>query len=212
MRKLNYSLTPREDILKIIPADAFGTVLDVGCATGILGAELKKRKAKVIGIEIEEELANEAGRRLDLVYKGDAETQDFPIQNGSVDLVIFADIIEHVKWPGGFLQKYLRLLKNGGYVVASIPNVQFYYVLWCLLRGEWAYRERGIFDKTHLRFFTLKSILRLLKGCGLTVVKIKRNYRLFESKCAYEKWAELLALGIFKNFFTFQYIILARKK
>lgn len=212
MVQINYSVEPREDILGILPV-LRETVLDLGCANGVLGEAIKKIGAKqVIGVEINHELADLAKNRLDAVYVGDIETENFKFKEDFFDLIICADVIEHLKTPEKFLETYLKYLKKGGHLIVSIPNVQYYFVLWSLLNGEWNYVDRGIFDKTHLRFFTLRSITRLLQSAGLEIIKINRNYRLREKYCSHHKIAKYLSLYFFRNFLTFQYVILARKK
>ena len=213
MEAINYSLEPREDILKVIPQNAIGNVLDVGCATGVLGKALKEKGAKrVVGIEINQLLANEARKNIDEVHCCNLENYAPLFKNKEFDLIICADVIEHLARPEVFLAQYLPFVKVGGYLVASIPNVQYYFVIWSLLQGEWKYCDRGIFDRTHLRFFTLKSIKRFFHACGLEIVNIERNYRLREQYCSHPRLAQFLSVGMLKNFFTFQYVILARKR
>jgi len=213
MSQINYSLVPREDILKRLPKTNFEIVLDVGCANGVFGKALKDLGAKkVIGIEKDAKLAKDARNNIDVVYLGDVESNDFHFNNSYFDLIVLADVLEHLKDPEKFLRGYKRYLKKDGKFIISIPNVQYYFVLWSLIKGEWKYVDRGIFDKTHLRFFTLKSIKRLLQSCGLEIVQINRNYRLREKYCSHQRLAKYVSLFFFRNFLTFQYVIIARKK
>lgn len=211
-KQKEYYLADRSDMVGLIP-EGCRRVFDIGCAGGLLGKALKERSnVEVIGIEIDPYAAKEAGKYLDKVFTGDAESGDFPLEKNHFDCIICADIIEHMRDPDAFLQKYKKYLKKGGVLVLSIPNVQYYHVILSLLRGRWDYKDRGIFDRTHLRFFTLKSIRELLEGHGFRIDSVKRNYRLLEHLCAYQKTARIVSLGIFKNFLTFQYIVRAVKK
>lgn len=213
MEQLNYSLEPREDILVMIPKGKLCNILDVGCANGVLGVSLKKYGAKcVVGIEKNQILALEAKNKIDRICIGDVEVSDFNFKKQFFDVIICADVIEHLVEPELFLKKYAAYLKEDGIFVISIPNVQYYFVLWSLLMGDWKYTGRGIFDRTHLRFFTLKSFKRLLNNCGLKIIKINRNYRLREKYCSHAKIAKLLSLYFFRNFLAFQYVISVRKK
>ncbi len=209
MPDINYNLLPREDILRLIP-NKVKNILDVGCANGVLGKKLKEKGLYVEGIEINKKLAQEASKYIDKVHVCDLDKTNIKFKN-EFDLVICADIIEHLKNPEEFLINYSKILSDEGYFIISVPNVRYYYVLWSLLKGEWKYADRGIFDKTHLRFFTLKSIKQLLKNCGLETVKINRNYRSIEKYCAYQTLAKYLSLYFLKDFLTFQYVILAKK-
>src|SRR3990172_1078180 len=97
----------------------------------------------------------------------------------------------------------------------SIPNVRHLSTIKELLfKGKWPYRERGIHDKSHLRFFTLKNIIELFEGAGLEVITIRRKFRLFErrSRKWRDKLAEMLAPVLCPELFVFQYLIQARRK
>jgi O-antigen biosynthesis protein len=206
----NISLTPRNDVLNLLPPSYWvgKTVLDVGCGNGATGEEIKKKGAKkVVGIELSKTLVKEAEKRMDEVLLCDLDEKTLLFKEKSFDVIICADVIEHLKDPEEFLIRCKQYLKKEGKILICIPNVQYYYVLYCLLRGVWEYKERGIFDKTHLRFFTRKSIHALLEKVGLKVLKMERNYRLREPYCMHENLAKYLSMYIFRDFLTFQYRI-----
>ena len=140
-------------------------VLDVGCGAGHLGRLLKERGHHVTGMELVPEEADEARQRLDAVVTADVEA-GLPFAPGSFDAVIFADLLEHLVDPWRVLREAAALLSPGGVVVASVPNVQNVDVVRRLLRGRWDYRERGILDRGHLRFFTLETIRRRCRAGG----------------------------------------------
>jgi len=82
------------------------------------------------------------------------------------DCIIFADILEHLKDPLVLLKNATSFLSDGGVIIASIPNIRHHTTIINLLfKGYWPYRERGIHDKTHLRFFTLKNIKEMIEDC-----------------------------------------------
>lgn len=204
----------RDDILNLIPQSA-KKVLDVGCSIGALGKQLKQRSnVEVIGIEINKEMASIAKNNLDKVIIADVEDLNFNdyFPSGYFDCVIFADILEHLKEPWNVVRNIIGILSRKGLVIASIPNVRHYTIIIDLLfRGNWPYRERGIHDKTHLRFFTLKNIKEMFDNSLLKVNKIERKYRIIEEPHPYNKFSRFFALPIIKEFLTFQYLILARK-
>ena len=107
----------------------------------------------------------------------------------SFDYIILADIVEHLRDPWDFLKKVRRFLKQDGRVIVSIPNVCHVTNLWNMLHGNWEYKEAGILDRTHLRFFTKKSFSRYLEQAGFKIQSIEPNIITDES---YEKLLESL--------------------
>jgi len=206
----------RDDILSLIPNNV-SKVLDVGCSTGVLGEQVKWRNnnAEVIGIEENEQMAKVAKEKLDRVIKGDVEKTnltDYLVHN-YFDCIIFSDILEHLKNPGGILKSATSFLSTDGVLIASIPNVRHYTTIISLLfRGYWPYRERGIHDKTHLRFFTLRNIEELFHHANLKIFRIERNLRIIERPHQINRFSKYFAFPPFKEFFTFQYLIVAKKK
>ena len=149
----------RPEILEHIPATA-RRVLDLGCATGTTGAALKARQdAHVTGIEIEAEYAREAATVLDRVIGGDAATP--PEDLGTFDTLIAADILEHLIDPWATLSTYARHLEPGATAVISLPNVGHWSTYAYLARGRWPRKPEGIFDATHLRWFTRRDAVDL---------------------------------------------------
>ncbi|MBN1383303.1 MAG: class I SAM-dependent methyltransferase [Elusimicrobia bacterium] len=209
----------RHDIINLIPKNA-KRVLSVGCGTGITEGALKDRGvAEVTGIEINENAADEAKLKLDKVIVGDVEQMTLPFEEKYFDCIIYADLLEHLKDPFGILVKHRRYLSDNGSVVTSIPNVRYYYVVLGLILGNWNYQARGVLDRTHLHFFTLKNIRNMFSNTGYEINKMKRNYRLIEQPVGFindSLPAKLLAkinyFYILREFFTFQYLIVANKK
>lgn len=205
-------LGQRPDIARLIPAGA-KVVLDVGCSTGVLGASIKaKTGAQVFGIEISEKMANEAIERIDKVFVGDAteiilkgELKDYLF-----DAVIFADVLEHLIDPWATLRAAATHLNPGGTIIASIPNIRHIDTIYNLvIRGYWPYRDRGIHDRTHLRFFTKRNIVELFENAGLSIDIIDTNYRLLERPHRINDFARFFALPGISNFLAFQYLIRA---
>ena len=206
----------RDDILNLIPVKV-GKVLDIGCSVGALGEQLKRRNnnVEVIGIEIDRQMARVAREKLDSVIMEDVENINLAdyLPLNHFDCIIFADILEHLRNPRDVLKNAMSFLRDSGVVIASIPNVRHYTTIANLLfRGYWPYRERGIHDKTHLRFFTLRNIGELFQHANLKIVSIKRNYRIIEKPHPLNKYAIYFSVPPFKDFLTFQYLVVAKKE
>jgi 2-polyprenyl-3-methyl-5-hydroxy-6-metoxy-1,4-benzoquinol methylase len=199
----------RPEILAHVPASA-RRVLDLGCATGATGAALKARQpASVVGIELEPEYAAEAARRLDEVIAGDVETVS---AGGRFDALIAADVLEHLKDPWTALRRYAALLEPGGAAVVSLPNVGHWSTYANLARGTWPRRPEGIFDATHLRWFTLRDARALLLQAGLEPTAVTRRAWILSRGSRLDPLAApLLRVPGLRTLVTFQYVIAARR-
>jgi methionine biosynthesis protein MetW len=170
--------TDRPEVRELVPRSA-RRILDLGCASGALGAALKERQeCRVVGIEISPGYADEARRRLDEVVCADvAEALEDAESLGRFDCVIAADVLEHLVDPWTTLQRAVALLDRGGSAVISLPNVRYALTFWTLLaRGRWPRDPAGLFDATHLRWFTLIDARELLEGAGLSVDAVQPRY------------------------------------
>jgi 2-polyprenyl-3-methyl-5-hydroxy-6-metoxy-1,4-benzoquinol methylase len=198
----------RPEILAHVPASA-RRVLDLGCATGTTGAALKARQpAHVTGVELEPAYAEEARARLDDVIAGDVETAR---PDGTFDTLIAADVLEHLKDPWTALRRYAQLLEPGGTAVVSLPNVGHWSTYANLARGTWPRKAEGIFDATHLRWFTLRDARELLVGAGLQpTAVVRRGWVLQRGSRLDALVGPLLRIPGLRTLFTFQYVIAAR--
>lgn len=213
-RRFNPSyVAQRPDVLALVPESA-QSVLDVGCSVGTLGAAIKERNgATVIGIDLDPDMAGVARTRLDDVLIGDVEQL---LSNGqwngrSFDCIVFADLLEHLRDPWTVLARAHDLLSEGGTVVASIPNIGHYTTILNLLRGRWPYRERGLHDRTHLRFFTLHSIREIFAGAGLRITRIRRTYRIVERPHPVNIVARVGGFWPLRHLLTYQYLVVATR-
>jgi SAM-dependent methyltransferase len=148
-------------------------ILDVGAGRGKLGEAMRARGNVVHGIELDADAARVAGARLDFVHCGDATRTGAlpePIAAGGYDRVVFADVLEHVLDPEALLLAARPLVKPGGEVVVSLPNVATWTMRLRLVTGDFTYGDAGILDRTHLRFYTRRTARALLESCGLTIV------------------------------------------
>ena len=146
-----------------------GAVLDVGCASGGLLAALSDDAGRREGVEVDPVAAAAARGVADAVHVGSVDDVDLPA--GAFDVVVLGDVLEHLVDPARGLVKVLPCLRPGGAVVVSLPNVAHWSVRLGLLAGRWEYRDSGILDDTHLRFFTWTTGRRLVEDAGLSVVE-----------------------------------------
>ncbi len=148
-------------------------ILDVGCASGKLGAYLKKEKnAIVVGVDISKIAIDQATKVLDETYCLNIEKDNLPFVKNSFDIIICVDILEHLFNPRKTLKKLKHYLKNDGYFVLSIPNIANIEIRLNLLLGKFNYQRTGILDNTHIKFFTQKTAKGLVQSAGLKILKI----------------------------------------
>lgn len=171
----SYFALSRPEMLKYVPTTS-KRILEFGCSNGDFGAQIKSLIPCVYdGVEPFEESAAVAKTRLDDVIISTVEDFINRTSFGQVkyDTLIFNDVLEHLIDPYTVLNKLKAVLSPGGIVVASIPNILNFAALRQLLyTKDFAYQEHGIFDKTHLRFFTKKSIIRMFEEAGYSIEKI----------------------------------------
>jgi SAM-dependent methyltransferase len=161
----------RPEMLQYIPADTHTTV-EFGCGYGEFSRLVKEKfGAEAWAVEIDPTAAREASRRLDRVIQGDALTSLVHLPDRHFDCAIFCDVLEHLVDPYSLLRAVQAKLTSRGVVVASIPNVRYYraFVKFAV-HGDWRYEDHGILDKTHLRFFTRKSIIDTFEQLGYTIL------------------------------------------
>jgi SAM-dependent methyltransferase len=144
------------------------TILEVGCGPGLVGEVLIKNGNVVFGVEPDGEAASEARRRgYREVFEGRFE--DYR-SDAKFNVVLFTDVLEHMERPDQALVNTHRL--NPDFLVISIPNVAYVKSRYRLLLGRFDYREDGLFDKTHLRWFTLDSFKRMIETSGYRIVEV----------------------------------------
>ena len=148
-------------------------VLDVGCGFATTSARIQALGNEVTGIDSSAQAETVARTRISRFIRADVEDAD--ALSEPFDVLIFADVLEHLPWPVGTLKKYLRWLKDDGSVIISLPNVGLWSVRLALLAGRWNYAETGVLDRTHLRFFTRSSAKWMLGEAGLQIVSSTYN-------------------------------------
>lgn len=152
-------------------------LLDVGCSTGYFGSYLKQSKNLTVdGIEISED-KEEAKKVLDHVYSFDLESP-WPsnIRKNRYDYILFGDILEHLRKPEEVLLQMRKLLKPGGLAFISIPNIAHISTRLELLNGEFGYESTGLLDDTHLRFFTMTTLQKMINDAGFHIVNVNYSF------------------------------------
>jgi SAM-dependent methyltransferase len=205
-RLAGYYADARPEVAALVPPTA-RRILDVGCGHGALGRLLKSRGCEVTGVELVPDAADHARRFLDRVEVADVEVDGLPFPAASFDVVILADVLEHFIDPWSVAKQAAELLAPGGCIIASVPNVQNIDVLRRLVRGRWDYRERGILDRGHLRFFTLRTLRRLFDEAGLRVTLAAPQYR----QTGLRSLATLLTFGRARAFLAKRYLVVAER-
>jgi 2-polyprenyl-3-methyl-5-hydroxy-6-metoxy-1,4-benzoquinol methylase len=206
---------PRPDVLALV-SRGHRSVLDVGCAAGALGADVKFRDGShVVGIEYDPRTAAQARNVLDHVVTGDLT--DWPtissqLDGRTFDCIICADVLEHLTDPWGVLAGLVQYLRPGGEVVISLPNVGHHNTLWNVFaRRRFPRRDRGLHDVTHLRWFGRRDVTDLVSGAGLVMREMRRNYRIIERPTGWNRVARVFALPGVRDLLTYQFLVRAHR-
>jgi len=193
-------------------------VLDVGCATGLVAQRLKENRCEVTGIEIDPEQADVARDACQEILVGDIEAMDLALAPSSFDVLLMADVLEHLKDPPGTLRRLSRFLSEDGFLLVVLPNIAHLYFRLKLLIGQFDYQERGTLDKSHLRFFTLKTAKKLVVDAGFEIESIDVTMPNVPVSLAFNKKFSILyksgyrVARLWKTMFALQFIILAKKQ
>lgn len=151
-------------------------VLDLGCASGYLASLLVRRECDVVGVDSNPVAVEEARKYCTSAFVADLDEVVLPelLEGKQFDAIVFGDVLEHLHEPARTLDESRALLTDGGYVVASIPNVSHGAIRLALLSGNFDYQDLGILDDAHLRFFTRKTIDELFLTTGFNLETIER--------------------------------------
>ena len=196
-----------------------GTLLDLGAAGGELGSSVREHFDRTIGFEYNVDCVGDLQGRFDSVVIADLErVRQLP---RNVDAVVLADVLEHLRSPAHALALVRNALSDSGHVFISVPNIANITVRLGLLFGVFEYRDRGILDHTHLRFYTVRTIKREVEKAGFRIKEVRGSsvpIRLIIGRFTPEP---LLRLGerlltalthLWRALFAYQVILVAVKK
>lgn len=200
----------RDEMLEFIPPNS-KKILDIGCGEGNFGIALKNNlNSEVWGIEINENAGKIAQKYLDKVIISDVFDSLSVLPDNYFDCLVFNDSLEHLKNPYKLLREIGTKLSSNGVIISSIPNVRYIKNLFeLLIKKDWKYRDEGILDFTHLRFFTKKSIIEMFESNGYEINRI-RGINPFKKRLFFNLF-NLITLGLFYDTQFLQYAVVAKK-
>jgi len=202
----SYFSNPRVDIINLLP-EKIDRVLEVGCGSGETLSMIKSMfpHSTTVGIELSERAAELATTKVDILINMDIEQQVSSSSLGQFDLILLLDVLEHLRDPWTNLRFLVKdHLCAGGTVITSIPNARNHTLVIQLLKGDFEYKDSGVLDRTHLRFFTRKSMNRLIKDAGLSVLHCSPTNVEGSSRSAL---FNRMTFGLLEEFLAVQYIV-----
>jgi len=199
----------RKEMLEFIP-EQITTSLEIGCGAGVFSTLLSDQGIEAWGVEPEQTPYQMASQKLHKVLLGDFKSAYGSLPQSNFDVVVFNDVLEHMADPWEAIEMTKGLLKANGCIVASIPSILYFPEFFrFLIDRDFKYTNGGTFDKTHLRFFTKRSIIRFFESCGCEIdiiggihPYVSRRFTLFN----------LLTLGYFKEMRYMQFGLRAKLK
>jgi len=208
----------RMDVVSLLPLQASQRVLEIGAGGGDTLVYIKEKKlaSEVMGIELLNlKNSNQNHPLIDKFQVANIERDNIEAPEEYFDIIICADVLEHLTDPWNCVTKISRHLKRGGRLIASVPNIREIKTLFRIFFfGDFRYEEKGgILDNTHLRFFCKKNILQMMTAGSLSPVFCKPNILFKEvpegKKRRVINW---ITFGLFVNFLAIQYLCVAEKK
>lgn len=206
-KTVSYYESDRSPLLAWI-GGRWSRVLDIGCGAGANGAWLRRSgSSTIVGVEIDPYSSELASRHYNHVHNEPIESA-LPKVTGSFDLVLCADVLEHLVDPWTVLRQLQRLSTDETRLAVSIPNIRYVGALWRIaVRGGFAYEEEGIFDRTHLRFFTRGNLDEMLRTAGWEPERWGRGLRSRRMRVVSK-----LTLGRADEWLSYQWYVVARRR
>lgn len=221
MNRLDAYTTPRPDVSALVP-DTAQVILDLGCSDGSLGYALKREMPgrRVFGVEYSSSMAIKAAERLDKVIVGDLNDINCfaELIDEKFDCIVAADVLEHLVEPERLLGYIHCMMNEDSTLVISMPNIRHHSALYSvIISGSFPRRDRGIFDSTHLRWFTLKDARNLLQSTGFYVEAEHYTLRAGDkgggliNKLVQRYLAPFASFSPLREFMTYQFVIRAKR-
>jgi SAM-dependent methyltransferase len=211
-----YQLKPSEDsshgrISTLLRPRPPSKILDLGCSGGLLSERLREMGHHVTGVDVLE-IAG-VTERTDAFYKADLNEGIPPEAGSGFDIVLAADVIEHLMNPGAFMDQVRNVLSPDGVALFCVPNIAHWYPRLRSTLGMFDYDQRGILDSTHIRFFTRRSIRKLIERHGFTVRRIESVGLPLDAlgvegtKAKVIRLIDRLSLDLWPTMFGYQFIV-----
>jgi 2-polyprenyl-3-methyl-5-hydroxy-6-metoxy-1,4-benzoquinol methylase len=209
-----YYATARTEILPFLPAKV-SRVLDVGCGTGATTRMLKDHRPLIWagGIEYVDAVADQAMPHFDHIWRGDAAVADLEavIAPSSLDLVLCLDVLEHMVDPWALIKRVTPLMAPNGRLILSVPNVRnIKFIMRLLFKGDFHYRDFGILDRTHVRFFVRETAIELGTCGGLSLVNAQSVQQWRFSDVRY--WLKVLTRHVSDEWNAKQWLVVVEKR
>ncbi|GFO59671.1 SAM-dependent methyltransferase [Geomonas silvestris] len=210
----SYFSNCRDEMLVLIPALGNYRILEIGAGSGetLVKAKETGLGCYVVGVDlVKTENGSQSHPAIDRFLIGDIETLDGALEENFYDIILCGDVLEHLVDPWHCLAKLKLLLREGGLVIASIPNVRYWKVsMGLLFGGRWQYGDGGILDASHLRYFVRSTVEDLFQGAGFQIRHLGQTGP--QRKWGLAAWGvNALTLGYFSDLLTVQYLVVAAK-
>lgn len=205
----------RMDIISLLPQNTDQRVLEIGAGGGDTLHYIKENKLarEVVGLELFKLEGTKQGSALiDNFIIGNIEEPQKELQEKYFDIIILADVLEHLVDPWTVLEKVSSYLKEEGKILVSLPNIrEINTMVKILCLGDFRYKEDGILDKTHLRFFCKKNMLEMLNSNSLETISVRPAFKIRKDR-SNRRLLNLISFGLLEGFWTFQYLFVVGKR
>lgn len=193
---LVYGLSSNREkkIRQLLDADLKGLeVLDLGCGRGDLAKILKDLGAKVTGVDFDKQSLSQAKRYLTKAVWVDLNKLKLPFKTNRFDLIVSSEVVEHLLYPNQVLKEIYRVLKPKGNFIVTTPNLLYWGNRLKILNGDFRYQDSGIFDRTHVHFYTYPTLIEDLKQAGF---KIMQENHVFVGSKLYQSLIKKISITI----------------
>jgi 2-polyprenyl-3-methyl-5-hydroxy-6-metoxy-1,4-benzoquinol methylase len=215
IKEKDYFTGTRHDIISLLPKKSDQKVLEIGAGGGDTLVYIKKNNLaqEVVGFELFKiPNSNQENELIDSFIFGDIENENIPVQENYFDVIILADVLEHLIDPWAAFNKIIKYLKPSGQILVSLPNIrEINTLLKVFFLGDFRYNDGGVLDKTHLRFFCKKNMKKLLETGNTKIVKSFPSFKLNKQQKRRHLY-NLISFGLFENFLTFQFLFVIEKR
>lgn len=203
----------RTDVVSLISKKQDCKILEIGAGFGATLSHLKTTgiAKEVVGLDISVDKDLIDTNTIDNFIIGNVEELNLEQYNNYFDVIILADVLEHLINPKEVLEKVANYLNKGGEILISIPNFRHKSAIYkVFFKGNFSYEESGLFDYTHLRFFCKKNIKELVLNSGLNIDTCISSLALYKQK-SFSKIFNIITFKLFEEFLTVQYLVRAKK-